>query len=72
MPRTAAYKRIADEIRSCIASGQIRPGDQLPSIAQLSEVYGVSVQPVKYALLVLQTEGLVEGQQGRGVFVLGR
>lgn len=72
MPRTADYKHIADEIRSCITSGQIRPGDRLPSIAQLSDVYGVSAQPVKNALLVLQTEGLVEGHQGRGVFVIDR
>ena len=37
-----------------------------------SQQYAVSAQPVKSALLVLQTEGLVEGHQGRGVFVVDR
>ncbi len=70
MPRTPDYQRIANEIRTKIKSGELRPGDRLPSISQLQKQYGVSAQPVKSALLVLQTEGLVEGHQGRGVFVI--
>lgn len=70
MARTPDFKRIADEIRGKIASGELKPGDKLPSISQLTKQYGVSAQPVKSALLVLQTEGIVEGHQGRGVFVV--
>ena len=70
MPRTPDYQRIATEIRDKINAGELRPGDRLPSISQLQKQYGVSAQPVKSALLVLQTEGLVEGHQGRGVFVI--
>ena len=70
MARTPDFKRIADEIRTKIASGELKPGDKLPSISQLTKQYGVSAQPVKSALLVLQTEGIVEGHQGRGVFVV--
>jgi DNA-binding GntR family transcriptional regulator len=66
------YQRIAGDIRGKIATGELRPGDRLPSISQLQQQYGVSAQPVKSALLVLQTEGLVEGHQGRGVFVIDR
>jgi DNA-binding GntR family transcriptional regulator len=70
MPRTPDYQRIAIEIREKISSGELKPGDRLPSISQLQKLYAVSAQPVKSALLVLQTEGLVEGHQGRGVFVV--
>ena len=70
MPRTPDYQRIANEIKDKIKGGELRPGDRLPSISQLQKQYGVSAQPVKSALLVLQTEGLVEGHQGRGVFVI--
>jgi len=70
MPRMPDYQRIANDIRDKISSGELRPGDRLPSISQLQKQYGVSAQPVKSALLVLQTAGLVEGHQGRGVFVL--
>ena len=72
MPRMPDYQRIASDIRVRIGSGELKPGDRLPSISQLQKQYGVSAQPVKSALLVLQTEGLVEGHQGRGVFVMER
>ena len=72
MPRMPDYQRIANEIRTKIAGGDLKPGDRLPSISQLQKQYAVSAQPVKSALLVLQTEGLVEGHQGRGVFVVDR
>jgi GntR family transcriptional regulator len=70
MARTPDYQRIANDIKAKIESGELRPGDRLPSISQLQKQYSVSAQPVKSALLVLQTEGIVEGQQGRGVFVI--
>ena len=70
MPRMPDYQRIAQDIRDKISSGELRPGDRLPSISQLQKQYGVSAQPVKSALLVLQTARLVEGHQGRGVFVI--
>jgi DNA-binding GntR family transcriptional regulator len=72
MPRMPDYQRIANEIRAKISAGELKPGDRLPSISQLQKQYAVSAQPVKSALLVLQTEGLVEGHQGRGVFVVDR
>ena len=65
MARTPDYQRIANEYRDRIKSGELKAGDRLPSISQLQKQYGVSAQPVKSALLVLQTEGLVEGHQGR-------
>ncbi len=72
MPHVADYHRIAADLRALIASGTLRPGDRLPSISQLKRQYGVSATPVKNALLVLHTEGLTEGRQGRGVFVADR
>lgn len=69
MPRTPDYVRIAEEVKEKIWAGSLGMGDRLPSISQLQKQYGVSAQPVKSALLVLQTEGLTEGQQGRGVFI---
>jgi len=72
MARTPDYQRIANEYRDKIKSGELKAGDRLPSISQLQKQYAVSAQPVKSALLVLQTEGLVEGHQGRGVFVVDR
>ena len=63
------YLQIADDLRAQIADGRLSPGDSLPSTAQLREQYDVSAGVVKAAISVLRTEGLVVGQQGKGVFV---
>lgn len=64
-----AYLQIVDELRGQIRSGSLAPGTALPSIAQLGERFDVSASVVKAAISVLRTEGLVVGQQGKGVFV---
>ncbi|GAA1264654.1 hypothetical protein Psi02_63930 [Planotetraspora silvatica] len=64
-----AYLQIVDELRDQIRAGSLAPGAALPSIAQLCERFEVSASVVKSAISVLRTEGLVIGQQGKGVFV---
>jgi DNA-binding GntR family transcriptional regulator len=63
------YLQIVDEVRAQIRSGTLAPGEALPSIAQLGMRYEVSASVVKSAINVLRTEGLIVGQQGKGVFV---
>ncbi|MBW4703520.1 MULTISPECIES: winged helix-turn-helix domain-containing protein [unclassified Micromonospora] len=72
MSVTPYYVRISDEIRERITSGDLQPGDKLPSIAQLCAQYGVSTQVIRSVMLTLRAEGLVEGHQGRGVYVRSR
>lgn len=69
MPATPDYQRIADDVRSKIRSGQLRPGDRLPTKREMAVEYGVSMNTVDRALLVLTSEGTVVGHQGKGVFV---
>lgn len=64
-----AYLQIADHIRDQIASGELPPDSLLPSTAQLCARYGVSQSVVKAAVGALRSEGLVIGQQGKGVYV---
>lgn len=66
---TARYERIVSDIRAQIASGQLRPGDRLPSTRELRERYGCSQVTVRTAILLLQQDGLLRGDQGVGVFV---
>ncbi|MFI5925312.1 winged helix-turn-helix domain-containing protein [Micromonospora sp. NPDC051543] len=72
MPAKPKWAQLADHIREQIASGQLAPGDKLPSTAQLRAEHGVSAGVVRQAILVLQTQGLVEGVHGLGVFVAER
>ncbi|MFY1686747.1 winged helix-turn-helix domain-containing protein [Plantactinospora sp. WMMB782] len=66
---TRSRERLADHLRSQIGSGELAPGDKLPSTAELCREHGVSAIVVRQAIFKLRTEGLVEGVQGVGVFV---
>ena len=69
MPAKPKWAQLADHIREQIASGELAPGDKLPSTAQLCREHDVSAGVVNHAMIVLKTEGLVEGVHGLGVFV---
>ncbi|HEX4818439.1 MAG TPA: winged helix-turn-helix domain-containing protein [Nonomuraea sp.] len=63
------YLQIADDLRAQIRGGSLASGTPLPSTAQLAEQYDASLSVVKMAVGILRNEGLVIGQQGKGVFV---
>ena len=68
----AVYKQIADHLRAAIARERLGPGDQLPSEAQLMAHYGVARMTARNALRLLQDEGLITAEHGRGVYVRAR
>lgn len=68
---TAEYERVIEAIQEQIRSGQLQPGDRLPSIVKLAEQFGVSKTTVKTALLTLHRERWTRGQQGKAVYVIG-
>jgi GntR family transcriptional regulator len=67
-----AYRQVADDLRRQIADGRLAVGARLPTATQLMANYDVSSTVVKAAINQLKIEGLVVGQQGRGVFVRRR
>ena len=69
---TPAFKQIAQGIREAVSSGRLKPGDQVPSEAQLMEQFGVARMTVRQALADLRAEGLLRAEHGRGVFVRDR
>ena len=68
----AVYKQIADHLRAAIGQERLREGDQLPSEAQLMAHYRVARMTVRNALRVLEAEGLITAEHGRGVYVRAR
>jgi DNA-binding GntR family transcriptional regulator len=67
--REPAYLLIANEIADEIGAGFYRPGDQLPTEAQLRARYGVSPMTVRRGISILLERGLVSTTQGKGTFV---
>src|SRR5262249_15991134 len=66
------YKQIADHLRIAIERGRLREGDQLPSEAQLIDHYGVARMTIRNAMRLLQDEGLVTAEHGKGSYVRSR
>jgi DNA-binding GntR family transcriptional regulator len=60
---------ISEKLRKQIENGVYAPGDQLPSEFDLGELFGVSRTTVRRAIANLINQGLVETQQGKGIFV---
>ena len=72
--RTSAvplHLQIRRRIQEEIASGLLAPGARLPTEQEYAEQFGVSIAPVRQALLDLADAGLVVRQKGKGTFVLG-
>ncbi len=63
------YYQLYTSLRSRIREREFQPGDALPSERQLVEIYGISRITVVKALDLLDQEGLIERQHGRGNFV---
>lgn len=63
------YIEVIDQIKNLLDSGEIKPGDQLPSERDLAEYMGISRVSVRQALAVLEALGIVEIRHGEGTFV---
>jgi len=66
------YTQIADDLRARIASGRLRPGDAVPTEAELAERWSTSRGPIRNALAALRAEGLIETARGRPARVVER
>ncbi|MGW9020649.1 GntR family transcriptional regulator [Leucobacter chromiiresistens] len=59
------YARIAEAMRDQIVSGQLAPGSDIPTEAEIAESWGTSRGPVRNALALLKAEGLIDTGRGR-------
>ena len=66
------YEQLADKLTRYIQDGRLKPGDRLPTEAELGEMFGVSRITVRQGLAILTRNGLIERFPSRGSFVLER
>lgn len=66
--RSALHGEIAARLRQMILEGELRPGERIPEL-QFCAAFGISRTPLREALKVLATEGLVESRPNRGSIV---
>jgi GntR family transcriptional regulator len=65
----APFRRLADEIKAKILSGELQPGERLPTVRTMQVTYSLSRATIGRALDALEAEGLVRAYPGSGVYV---
>jgi GntR family transcriptional regulator len=66
---TPIYAQLDRGIRLAIATGKIRPGDQLPTVRQLAVDLRVNANTVARVYLALERDSVVATKRGVGTFV---
>jgi GntR family transcriptional regulator len=70
--RVPIYIQVVERIKHMIATGQISPGEQLPTVRQLAHDLKVNFNTVARAYSLLDDASIISTQQGRGTFVRER
>ena len=68
---TPLYRQLYDQIKALIDSDELARGERLPPTRELAGLLGLNRTTVSAAYELLEADGLVEGQVGRGSFVSG-
>ena len=63
------YRQIANQVKYMIASGRLRPGQELPPIRNLADRLVINHNTVVHAYAQLEKEGLIVCRHGSGSFV---
>lgn len=66
------YMQLVDRIKQMVVSGQLQPGEQLPTMRQLAADLRINYNTVGRAYTILDQEGVISTQQGRGTFITSR
>ena len=64
------YLQIAEQFEQRIADGELKPGDQLPTVRELANELEVNFNTVARAYRILDDSGSISTQQGRGTYVI--
>jgi GntR family transcriptional regulator len=66
------YLQVAQQVKHALRLGLLQPGEQLPTVKDIVAQLAINPNTVLKAYRELEHEGLVEGRQGVGTFVLRR
>jgi len=64
------YVQIMDQIKHLVATGVLRPDDQLPTVRQMASDLRINFNTVARAYRMLDEAGVISTQQGRGTYIL--
>lgn len=59
------YRQLVEQVRRMIAGGQLKAGDELPSVRELAIAHAVNPMTISKAYSLLESEGLLMRQRGK-------
>lgn len=66
---TPIYRQIVEQVRRLIASGQLRPGDELPSVRTVALQHAINPMTVSKAYSLLESDGVLTRLRGVGMVI---
>ena len=66
------YLQIKEQVLHAISRGQLRPGDQLPTVREVAIDLEINPNTVNRAYADLEREGVLTSRRGRGTFISER
>jgi GntR family transcriptional regulator len=66
------YRQLMDQVRWMVASSQLKPGDELPSVRELAVRHAVNAMTISKAYSLLEAEGVLTRQRGKPMTVAAR
>jgi GntR family transcriptional regulator len=66
---TPIYRQIVEQVRLLIASGQLRAGDELPSVRALALLHAINPMTVSKAYSLLEADKVLSRRRGVGMVV---
>lgn len=63
------YRQLMEQVRRMVSSGQLQPGDNLPSVRELAVTHAVNPMTISKAYSLLEAESVLERQRGKGMIV---
>jgi len=59
------YQQLIEQVRRMVASGQLAPGTELPSVRDMAQLHTVHPMTISKAYSLLEAEGLLERHRGK-------
>jgi GntR family transcriptional regulator len=65
------YLQLIHQVRRMVASGQLPPGTELPSVREVATEYTVNPTTISKAYSLLENEGLLQRNRGKPMTIAG-
>jgi GntR family transcriptional regulator len=66
------YRQLVEQVRRLSAGGQLRPGDEMPSVREIAQALALNPMTVSKAYSLLEMEGVLARRRGLGMVVAAR